>query len=883
MSAPVWDRPRWERVTALFAQALELAPDQRTRFLSELDSTDPESAPAVARMLQADAAFVTDTPPSATSMLGAAVDPVLPAGTRLGAYAIESCLGTGGMGRVYRAQRVDGEVAQTVAIKCLRFRERDPAFMRRFLRERRILARLTHPLIARFLDTGTDAGGQPFVVIEYIDGIAITEYVRNKRLSLRARLQLLIKVMSAVAYSHRQLIVHRDLKPANVLVDANGDPHLLDFGIAKPLAPFAGMVEADSETAVEQRAFSLAHAAPEQLRGDPVGTACDVYALGVLAYELLSGESPLDLVGLSFADAERKILDEFPPAPSARLAQGGAPDGTDGNAWRRALRGDLDNIVLHALKKEPEQRFATVDAFIADLERHLDNQPISLRGRQQIYRLQRFVRRHRLAVGLSLTLLLALTIGSVGLWRQNLAIASERDLAHSQQQRAQALNDLLLSAFEAADPSRNQGEEVSARAVLDQAARRVERAQLDPGTRASLLTAVADVYRTLGLMSESAAAARSASRADATLPALVSVRAWRALSRASLGSGEIAAAQTALDHARTAKLDPAVPEERAEEIELELVAIEILVAQGRAPEALDRQATLYARARSDVEPADPLVVRCGMAYAERLRIMKRPAESVALIEVLLSTIAHPARDPIGVRLLGARARAERDLGQFDRAAVHAREYADAVRVLYGEPHRANVSALDLLAKTERDHGRLDAAIVAQRQMLELSPPVSSQRAAILNVLADTLLQAGQLDEALRSATAAVAMAGETLPAGNANLAHFWITLAEIDLARGDYATALTELDESERVFAASASGGAPGWVRALGHVLRGEALLALGKRSDSESALERGWQKLGTLDPAHPFFQRGLRLRQALAAVVAPATGSSSPPGSTKP
>jgi eukaryotic-like serine/threonine-protein kinase len=317
VSPPSWDPQRWERVTLLFQQALDMGPTEREAFLHRLRIEAPEFAHAVTRMLVADAAFATDTPPIAHAVLADAFDPALPPGTQLGAYAIESCLGTGGMGRVYRAQRTEDGVKQTVAIKCLRFRSRDPEFIRRFLRERRILARLSHPHIARFLDAGADADGQPFVVIEFVDGVSITDYARAQRLSLRARLELLIKVMNAVAYSHRQLIVHRDIKPGNVLVTAQGEPQLLDFGIAKQLTPLDDAISAETETTLEQRAFSPPYAAPEQWRGTAIGTGSDIYALGVLAYEMLCGQPPLALAGMPYADAKRRVLEKFPDPPSA--------------------------------------------------------------------------------------------------------------------------------------------------------------------------------------------------------------------------------------------------------------------------------------------------------------------------------------------------------------------------------------------------------------------------------------------------------------------------------------------------------------------------------------------------------------------------------------
>jgi eukaryotic-like serine/threonine-protein kinase len=867
MNVSTWDPARWQRVSDLFNQALDLDPAQRETFLQQLRADAPELAQAVARMLAADAAFATDTPPNASAALADAIDAELPAGTQLGAYAIDSCLGTGGMGRVYRAHRVEGDVTQTVAIKCLRFRTPDPEFTRRFLRERRILAQLTHPNIARFLDAGTDPNGQPFVVIEYIDGVSIVDFARTQRLPLRARVELLLKVMRAVAYSHRQLIVHRDLKPGNVLVTANGEPQLLDFGIAKQLTPHDGVVTADGETALEQRAFSLGHAAPEQLRGGAVGTACDIYALGVLAYELLCAQAPLALAGLPYVQAERLVLEVFPAPPSERLRnETTAPDGSNTTAWERALRGDLDNIVLHALKKEPNERYPTVDAFIDDLRRHLDREPISLRSGQRWYRVQRFVRRHRLAVGLATTLLLALSGGSVALWRQNLATAAQRDTAIAQSRRAEALNGLLLNAFEAADPSRNRGNEVTAREVLDQAARRVNDAGLDPATRVTLLTSVADVYRTLGLAQDSAAAAQTATAQVGDIPPLLHARARRALAQAKLALDDVEAAEAALGSVATLLADTDQRAAFVEATERELVAMQILIARGRAPETLDRYGALYARAKIELGAADALTIRCGMAYAAQLRIMNYPKESGILVEELLRSIPDAGHDPSGVQLLGDWARSERAQHRLDQAALRADQYADGVRLLYGERHYSYVKALDLLAKIEQDKGDLDRAIDLYRKALDVLArisitPDSPARALALNNLANALRIAGRLEQAQDAAQQSVRMAEATLTAMHVNTATFRTTLAEILIERGAFEAALAQLDQSDAAFAALQSANSPGLVRASGEILRGESLLGLGRRDEARAALDRGWIKLRDLGPGEPRYERAERLR----------------------
>jgi eukaryotic-like serine/threonine-protein kinase len=870
MTSPTWDPIRWQQVAALFKQALDLEPEQRRALIQQIRRDTPDIAPAVERMLAADAAFASDTPPTAMSMVMEATDPALPAGTQLGTYEIESCLGTGGMGRVYRARRTAGDVTQTVAIKCLRFSGRDWDATRRFLRERKILATLTHPNIARFLDAGADADGQPFVVMEYIDGVAITDFVRSRRLSLNDRLGLLSKVLNAVAYLHRQLIVHRDIKPSNVLVDASGEPFLLDFGIAKPLPSVASMVPAEGETALENRIFSLAHAAPEQLRGAAVGIASDIYALGVLAYELLSGQPPFVLTGLAFAEAEREILQRLPPTLSSRvLKESTAPDQSDSRAWSRALGGDLDNIILHALKKEPGERYPTVEAFAEDLRRVIDSEPISLRLGQRSYRARLFVRRHRLAVAMAAGLLLALSGGSAALWLQNRAIEAERDTALVERRRAEALNGLLLNAFEAADPSRNRGNEVTAREVLDQAARRVDSPEIDAATRAAMLVTIADVYTTLGLPADAATAAQSVVNRGTGIPPLTRARAARALALAELNRGHIDAAAAALSGAARIELAGDAHDIDTESIAQAQVAAELLIARGLGGQALEQYESLYATAKSKLGDNDPMTLSCGVALAERLRVMREPAKSGLLVEELLGVIPDHRHTPLGVRLLGDRIRYQRDLRQFEQSGKSAVEYVEVVRRLYGERHRTYISSLDLLAKTERDVGNFDGAITHIRQaigiLLDISAsPDSTSHATLLNNLAHTLNFAGRFEEAVDTARRSVDVALRVLPTGHNNIAVFRNTLAQALVGHGDFAEALIQLDQTEAIFAAQPAGNSPGVFRALADMYRAEALLGLGRRKEAEIAFARGWPRLNSLDETQDAYRIAMRLRNRL-------------------
>lgn len=433
MNNEVLDQASWHLIASAFERALELMPERRQTYLAELARQSPQIAERVGRMLHADASFETQHPSLTELPIALALDPELSPGTRLGPYEVELCIGAGGMGRVYRAHRINGDVDQTVAIKCLRFATVDDHFLLRFQREQKILARLSHAHIARFLDVGCTENGSPYVVMEYVEGDTIVAAAIRNNLPIEARLSILLKVMDAVAYLHAKLIVHRDIKAGNVLLTATQEPKLLDFGIAKVLTPVEGANAVFAETALELRAFSLANAAPEQLRGESAGTSCDIYALGTLLYELLCDQPYLELAGLPFSEARTRILEQRPEAPSRRRsADSTRTNRSRASARQRALRGDLDRIVLHALSKHPDDRYATVESFASDLRNHLDRRPISIRRDQLWYAARRFAQRNRLATGALGALIMTILVAAIGVTWQ----------ARATEQRARELEDV---------------------------------------------------------------------------------------------------------------------------------------------------------------------------------------------------------------------------------------------------------------------------------------------------------------------------------------------------------------------------------------------------------------------------------------------------------
>ena len=429
----------WEAVERLLDEALALPADGRAAWLDSLAGDRAQHREALQALLRTQAQietgnFLFELPqlPCDTPAAGSAGPRV---GGAVGPYRLVRELGRGGMGLVWLAERDDTLTARRVALKLPRVAWGD-AFAGRLAREREILATLEHEHIARLYDAGVDAQGRPYIAMQYVEGEPIDEHCRRLDLALPARIELLLQAMSAVAHAHARLVVHRDIKPGNILVSRAGRAMLLDFGVAKLLEQ--DLARSTALTELSGRALTPDYASPEQIRGAPLGTASDVYSLGVVAYELLTGVRPYRLRRGTAAELEEAILGAEP---------GRASDAATSVALRKALRGDLDAILQRALRKSVAERYASVDAFADDLRRHLRGEPVQARPDSRAYRAARFVGRHRLAVAMSSALLVAVFAGSaVSLWQAARAREQER-LAVSQARRERAVQDLYLQTL----------------------------------------------------------------------------------------------------------------------------------------------------------------------------------------------------------------------------------------------------------------------------------------------------------------------------------------------------------------------------------------------------------------------------------------------------
>ncbi len=463
MSDTPWTPTRLHEVRALFERALDAEPSDVQAFLADAAPNDAALRAEVRSLLAAhrltEETLGTSAGFGAVELHGDAPGDQW-AGRRVGVYDVQALVGFGGMGAVYEAVRADDQFHKRVAIKFLRRSVESELAIGRFRYERQILANLNHPNIAALLDGGVAPDGQPFFAMEFVDGVPITQWCAEQRLGLRERIVLFLQVCAAVQHAHQNLVVHRDLKPGNILVSADGTVKLLDFGIAKLLRDEE---QADQlpPTIGAARAYTPDYAAPEQVRGLPVSTAVDVYALGVVLFELLSGRRPFQLRGRLLEEIERIVCTEEPPRPSSVITAELATQTRARSAarLRSRIEGDLDAIVLNALRKQPERRYGSADQLARDLRAYLDGLPVTARPDGLGYRAMKFLRRRRVEVAAGSLVAASLLVGIATTTQQ--ARAAERERA-----RASAVTDFFTGMLAAPDPAQL-GRDVTMREVLD--------------------------------------------------------------------------------------------------------------------------------------------------------------------------------------------------------------------------------------------------------------------------------------------------------------------------------------------------------------------------------------------------------------------------------
>jgi serine/threonine-protein kinase len=698
------DAERWQRLSPLLDAMFELDPDTRQRSLELLREEDPQLAADLESLMVLEA----ERDDFLSQPLVAPL-PGMRQGLLIGPYRLERMLGEGGMGEVWLASRADGLYQRRVALKLLRPGLADPKLRLRFTRERQILARLEHPHIARLLDAGISEDSQPYLALEYVDGEPITDWCRAHLSTLDARLRLFLQTCEAVSHAHANLIVHRDLKPSNILVTPLDEVRLLDFGIAKLLDTGEPALD---HTRTGLRAFTLHYAAPEQIRGEPVTTMTDVYALGVVLYELLTDTRPYRLKRQSDAEWEEAILNVDPQRPSLALLRGES-DAADAHTLRRRARmvgGDLDNIVLKALAKRPEQRYPSVEALALDVQRYRDGKPVQARAQSVGYRVRKYCHRHRwaLSTGALVTLVLSTALGIVA-WQAHAAMQEAN--------RAQALQDFVVGLFEHASNGSDDGR-LDVRQLLDVGAERgarelatqpVARAELF-GVIARLRLGLGDYRQAMALLERQAAIVDSLG--DEAPPAL------------RLGSAtDHGRAQLSLGDERgcVRTMQPLQPLAMREQQQLPTQVAGFYSQLGRCHRALGGQA----QARALFERA--LALRRGLlddtvgaaASLADLASLDSDAGAPARAlrgyrDALASLPAGGAAHPLAIDLLRSICALERGDGQLGAAERDCKRALGLALALHGIGHPATVDARRQLAAIHVDQGRLRDAEAAFR-------------------------------------------------------------------------------------------------------------------------------------------------------------------------
>lgn len=855
------DPQRWQRVRALFDAAVDL-PESEWEALLRARCEDDEIRAEARALLDADRARQAATSLSGHSpdlLAALAEDQAQSAaqtlvGEHFGAWRLQRLIGQGGMGAVYLAERIEGGFQQHAALKLVRPEIGGDALANRFRTERQILARLEHANIARLLDGGVGPRGEPFLALEYVEGRDLRSHCDALCLDLRARLDLFLTVCDAVAHAHARLIVHRDLKPGNILVAADGTVKLLDFGVAKLLDPSL----TGEATVARLRLYTPEYAAPEQIRGEPSTTAVDVYALGVVLFELLTGRRPFDAPGGATGALEAAVLHQDAPRPSSLITQRATGTPQQDAARRQVtpkrlrdlLRGDLDLIALRALRKQPQDRYASVQALANDLRAWIERRPVQARRGSTRYRVARFVQRHALASGFA-GLALAALVGGLGLavWQAREA-RMQRDLAQQEAQKAQAALDFMTGLFSRADPEATQGREVSARELLADGALRIRTELHDqPAARAELLHAMGTAHLGLGLFED---ALPLLDEAQSAAPDHAKTTLARAVARHELGRYQEVLNLLEPERERL--------ELRGDETALARVDLRL----GMTYQSLNRLAdadAAFARVlayqRRALGPSHRETRETELRYVSLLVLDDRDEAAKALSEsVLVALRADPRTDPILLmRALGAHAMVISNTGPLDLAESLRREQLGLCERIYGATHPRTLGARNDLASVlfgQRRYAEaapLFAAVLDERRK-QFGPDHPAVATAASN-LANAHLSLRELDAALPVAQVALRVRLATYGENHQTTATSLRTVAGIEL----------ELDRPERALPLLERALA-GFTASLGPDNR----TLLGTLND----LVRARLALGQPDPDCALAQRALTLSQAKSAPDAP-------------
>ncbi|HEX3915331.1 MAG TPA: serine/threonine-protein kinase [Steroidobacteraceae bacterium] len=867
-------RTRWAEIKSVFDQVADMGRAEQFAHLDKCCGGDAELRSSVQSLLILDGSnedpLLQAVGAAAESLLEDHRDRLL--GTRVGAYRVVSILGHGGMSIVYRGERDDAQYHQSVAIKVLQHATVHPRLRSRLHSERHILATLDHSSIARLIDSGDLDDGTPYLVMEYVDGESIDQYCDSRTLFIRERLELFISVCAAVHYAHRNLVVHRDIKASNIFVTGEGNPKLLDFGIAKLLAP-ENLSHTLPVTRLQERILTPENAAPEQVLGRPITTATDIYALGVLLYQLLTGRSPYRLLSYSQLQLERAICMDDPARPSqavvAKLKDESETDrsrisdrrGLSPQRLRARLSGDLDAIVGMAMRKEPDRRYPSVEAFADDLRRHLLGQPVRARQGDWRYGAMKFLRRNLfIAVATAAAFVGLAIIAGVTLW-ENHRILIARDATALERDRAQQVSAFMVDVFSQADPFNAQGHEPTAKDLLDQGAEKIKgNLSLQPEVREQLLESIGLAYRRQG----------SADRAIPLFEQAVSIRREaRPADNAKLAAALANLAQALTDAGRLPSAEANIKE-----------AVAVAEA-GRRPASSETADILFQYGNFLlVAKSDPLYA--SKLFTEALSIYRSaPGDQRLEIASTLGSLSSAAQwsgnfadaEPLlreAQNLLGATVgRNHPDyaeaLGGLGYVLMQQGKYAEAEQTLnealqivrddFGTDN-ARVAPIEANLGTlyERE-GDAVRAMAMTREALKVTAdrrgPRTYMAGYYLDAIAKLDLDAGNLGAAEATAREVLAIYAESLPPRHLYVAATRQLLGEVLLRRGQLVQAEAELRTALDIDLTAAGEG--DWRAARAQASLGWLLIVRGNIAEGEPMLVAARAKLlATIGPQHP-------------------------------
>ena len=868
----------------LFDRALDLEGPERSAFLDRECGGDSGLRTRVEALLLADAGaddFLR--PPEA------AAQPDSLLGRQLGAYVVDRRIGAGGMSHVYLAHRADGSYEKQVALKLLRAGFSSDPFLRRFRIERQVLAKLQHPHIAQLIDGGVVDGDRPYLVMEYVDGDSIDAYAAEHRLDLEARLKLFLVVCDAVQFAHRNLVVHRDLKPSNIMVDKTGSVRLLDFGIAKVL-------EAEDQaelTLTRDRMLTPRYASPEQIGGKDVTTASDSYSLGVLLFELLTGRSPYALDTTSPTEIEQAVITEPPMRPSRAVTERSPDHFGKSEQLSRRLRGDLDNILLKALRKEPARRYASVDRFADDISRHLQGLPVSARPDTFRYRMGKFVSRNRAVVGLSAALLVmvagAAIVSTVLFWQAREA----RDVARSALAEAEAervaseeVSGFLESMFATIDPAVRQSKDpITVEELLADAGDRIgDELGGRPKVAASLYTVIGASKRQLTQYDEAIDdLTKALSLLEGSPPGKEKVRVLTELGRTYSLAGDLDKAAATLERSvdECGRMEPQDSQLTATALrtlgdayaqrgdhDLALDALAQAVALRRTGQAnqeglakdLTNLGLLHMR-RGENAQAEPALTeardlllsvkgpdhsmvaeaRSNLAYL--LMDEARYSEATAELELAVTRLSevYPDDHPKLLQARGNLARCYQERGNYDRAEAISQEVIDSFVAVHGESHqnvghaKHNMGFFVLeRGDAARAAGYFEEATLIYRESLGENHPYTA--VAMFNH-ARALRAARRYTEAETVCLQSLAIRRSVLRENHPDIARSSILMGDMLFARKAYSDAEPYLREGVQNRRVSRGPRHPD--TAWGEMLLGACLFRMGQSQEALPLLER--------------------------------------------